>query len=63
MGYVGASDGLHTFQEKIPIESKQSTVKSILWDRIKLGSPHLNEWHDLFFGDHQHENSEHHTTF
>lgn len=57
MGYVDAVDKLHPFQEKLPVETKQTDVQSMLWEKIKLASPHLNEWNSLF----KNERSEHHT--
>lgn len=48
IGYVDAVNKLHTFQEKIPTDSKQIDRQSLIWENIKLGSPYLDEWEDLF---------------
>lgn len=57
MGYVASADKLRPFQEKIPFDSKETDERTILWNNIKLGSSHLDEWNDLFSND-----SAHHTT-
>lgn len=59
IGYVNAVDKLVPFQEKLSADSKQTDVQTVLWEKIKLASSHLQEWDDLFTDD----NSEHHTTF
>lgn len=58
-GYLSAAGELFTFQEKIPIntndvemidsnESAADNVQTVLWNQMKLGSQHLDEWSDLF---------------
>lgn len=46
-GYVAAADKLHPFQEKISADSEINS-KAVLWNKIKLASPYLNEWNALF---------------
>lgn len=58
MGYVSGVDKLHSFQKKISIESKQTENTAMLWDYVKLGSQHVDEWNDLFIND-----NAHHKTF
>lgn len=67
-GYLSAAGKLHAFQEKIPtntndgntIDVNKPADKSqlVLWNQIKLGSQHLDEWSDLFSMN----NAELHTT-
>lgn len=56
-GYVAAADKLHPFQEKIPADSEMNS-KTVLWNKIKLASPYLNEWNALFGFNHD----KHHET-
>lgn len=58
MGYVATAGKLYPFQEKIAVDSKQTDEPTTLWNHIKLGSQHLDEWNDLFSND-----GTHHTTF
>lgn len=57
MGYIATADKLHPFQEKISTETMQTDESTVLWNYIKLGSQHLDEWNDLFSTD-----NAHHTT-
>ncbi|XP_055315629.1 uncharacterized protein LOC129575714 [Sitodiplosis mosellana] len=57
MGYVATADKLRPFQEKISADSKQIDETTTLWNYIKLGSPHLDEWNDLFFDEYGHHTS------
>lgn len=54
MGYASGVDKLHPFQKKISFDSKQTENTSLLWDYVKLGSKHLDEWKDLFTNDNAH---------
>lgn len=56
-GYVAVDEKLHPFTEKISADSKQTDEATTLWNQIKLGSSHLDEWNDLFSND-----GGHHTT-
>lgn len=51
-GYLSVAGKLFTFQEKIPTNTNDDNTtdksQSVLWDQIKLGSQHLDEWSDLF---------------
>lgn len=54
LGYIATGDKLHPFHEKISTESKQIDEPTTLWNYIKLGSQHLNDWNDLFANDSGH---------
>lgn len=57
-GYLSAAGKLHTFEEKIATNKNDDEIndsnrpadklQSVLWNHIKLGSQHLDEWADLF---------------
>lgn len=58
-GYSSVAGKLHTFQEKISInntdgesavsnKSTDDNTQAVLWNHIKLGSQHLDEWSELF---------------
>lgn len=64
-GYSHAAGELHIFDEKIPTNKNDDEttdtadkLQSVLWDQIKLGSQHLDDWNGLFSMD----NTELHTT-
>lgn len=66
-GYLSAAGKLHTFQEKIPINANGESTDSnkptdntqaMLWNQVKLGSQHLDEWSELFAEN----NNDFHTT-
>lgn len=46
-GYVGGADKMHLFQEKIEADSKVDS-ETVLWNKVKLASPYLDEWNKLF---------------
>lgn len=60
-GYLSAAGKVHTFDEKIPTnknddettEPNRSSDKlqPVLWNHIKFGSQHLDEWGELFLMD------------
>lgn len=57
-GYSSAAGKLYPLEEKIPINTNDGDTvdvnkladktQSVLWNHIKLGSQHLDEWSDLF---------------
>lgn len=58
-GYLSAAGKLFPFEEKIPtitnddemIDSNESAtekIQSVLWNQIKSGSQHLDDWSELF---------------
>lgn len=49
-GYVGGADKMHLFQEKIEADSKVDS-ETVLWNKVKLASPYLDEWNNLFAVD------------
>lgn len=68
IGYSSAAGKLYPLQEKIPIDANDGDphdantladkTQSVLWNHIKLGSQHLDEWSELF----SQNNADLHTT-